>query len=338
MKKRNLSAKKLVKLSGKEFHLYNKFEKKLFKIAKQKKLALAVSGGPDSLALSVLSKVFSVKYKIKLIALLIDHNLRKNSFKEITKVSNELKKFQIKTKILKIKSKITSNLHATARHMRYELMINFCKKNKIKYLLIGHQNDDVIENFYIRLSRGSGLFGLAPIEVIKKYKSIEFIRPLLDFKKKDLSKIASKNFNFILKDPSNSKDLYLRSRIRKLKNQLEKEGLNQDRINSTLANLASAKSAIEHFTRVAEKKYLLKNGKKMTINKKLFINEPYEIRFRVLSNLFLKLSKKDFPPRSKSINRLINLCNGKKISKMTLGGYIFANGHKNVIVFRENRV
>ena len=71
-------------------------------------------------------------------------------------------------------------------------MINFCKKNKIKYLLIGHQNDDVIENFYIRLSRGSGLFGLAPIEVIKKYKSIEFIRPLLDFKKKDLSKIASK--------------------------------------------------------------------------------------------------------------------------------------------------
>ncbi len=102
--------------------------------------------------------------------------------------------------------------------------------------------------------------------------------------------------------------------------------------------MASAKSTIEHFTRVAEKKYLLKNGRKMTINKKLFTNEPYEIRFRVLSNLFLKLSKKDFPPRSKSINRLINLCNGKRISKMTLGGYIFANGHKNVIVFRENRV
>ena len=55
--------------------------------------------------LSVLSKVFSAKYKIKLIALLIDHNLRKNSFKEITTVSNELKKFQIKTKILKIKRK-----------------------------------------------------------------------------------------------------------------------------------------------------------------------------------------------------------------------------------------
>ena len=192
MKKRNLSAKKLVKLSAKEFHLYNKFEKKLSKLTKQKKLALAVSGGPDSLALSVLSKVFSLKYKIKLIALLIDHNLRKNSFKEITTVSNELKKFQIKTKILKIKSKITSNLHATARQMRYELMINFCKKNKIKYLLIGHQNDDVIENFYIRLSRGSGLFGLAPIEVIKKYKSIEFIRPLLDFKKKIYRKLHQK--------------------------------------------------------------------------------------------------------------------------------------------------
>ena len=135
-------------------------------------------------------------------------------------------------------------------------MINFCKKNKIKYLLIGHQNDDVIENFYIRLSRGSGLFGLAPIEVIKKYKSINFIRPLLDFKKKELLKIASNNFDYIVKDPSNNKDLYLRSRIRKLKNQLEKEGLNQDRINSTLANLASAKSAIEHFTRVAEKIFI----------------------------------------------------------------------------------
>ena len=136
MKKRNLSAKKLVKLSAKEFHLYNKFEKKLSKIAKQRKLALAVSGGPDSLALTALSKVFSSKYKIKLIALLIDHNLRKNSLKEVTMVSNQLKKLQIQTKILKIKSKITSNLHATARQLRYELMINFCKKNKIKYLLI----------------------------------------------------------------------------------------------------------------------------------------------------------------------------------------------------------
>ena len=104
MKKRNLSAKKLVKLSAKEFHLYNKFEKKLSKIAKQRKLALAVSGGPDSLALTALSKVFSAKYKIKLIALLIDHNLRKNSLKEVTMVSNQLKKLQIQTKILKIKS------------------------------------------------------------------------------------------------------------------------------------------------------------------------------------------------------------------------------------------
>ncbi len=337
MKKRNLSVKKLVKLSAKEFYLYNKFENRLSKVSKQKKLALAVSGGPDSLALAALSKVFSNKYKNELIALLIDHNIRKNSFKEVKKVAAELKKLKIKSKILKIKNKIKSNLHAQARKLRYELMVNFCKKNKIKYLLVGHQNDDVIENFYIRLSRGSGLFGLAPIADIKNYKSISFIRPLLDFKKKELLKIASNNFDYIVKDPSNNKDLYLRTRIRKLKNQLEKEGLNQDRINSTLANLASAKSAIEHFTKLAEKRYLFKYGKKTTINKKLFISEPYEIKFRVISNLLLKLSKKDFPPRSKSINRLISLCNSKKNSKMTLGGYIFANGHKNVTVLRENR-
>ena len=180
MKKRNLSVKKLVKLSAKEFYLYNKFENRLSKVSKQKKLALAVSGGPDSLALAALSKVFSNKYKNKLIALLIDHNIRKNSFKEVKRVAAELKKFKIKSKILKIKNKIKSNLHAQARKLRYELMVNFCKKNKIKYLLVGHQNDDVIENFYIRLSRGSGLFGLAPIANIKNYKSISFIRPLID--------------------------------------------------------------------------------------------------------------------------------------------------------------
>ena len=82
MKKRNLSVKKLVKLSAKEFYLYNKFENRLSKVSKQKKLALAVSGGPDSLGFVSTIKSFFCKYINELIALLIDHNIRKNSFKE----------------------------------------------------------------------------------------------------------------------------------------------------------------------------------------------------------------------------------------------------------------
>ena len=84
--------------------------------------------------------------------------------------------------------KPTKNIQSIARNARYNILRNECKKNKINQILIGHQIDDVYENFILRLLRGSGLKGLTSFDKVSKYKinDIEILRPLINVEKKDL--------------------------------------------------------------------------------------------------------------------------------------------------------
>ena len=197
-------------------------------------LAVAVSGGPDSLALAYLAKCYSIKNKIKVKYFIVDHKLRKESSLEAKTVKSILKKIDINCKILKWNGKKPSkNIQAEARDKRYSLLANECKKSSIKYLLLGHHINDLFENFFIRLVRGSGLKGLISLSKNAKYKNenLNILRPLLDLEKNDLLNISKKVFNFFIKDPSNINKDYKRTRIRNLLHLLEKEGLDKKKLN-----------------------------------------------------------------------------------------------------------
>ena len=129
---------------------------------------IAVSGGPDSLALTALAKYYSNENKCKIYYVLIDHNLRKNSSNEARSVKKLLKKHQINLNILKNKKLIKKNIQSEARGIRYNLLTTFCKKKKIKTILTAHNLEDQVETFFIRLSRGSGLHGLSSMKQINK--------------------------------------------------------------------------------------------------------------------------------------------------------------------------
>ena len=107
------------------------------------------------------------------------------------------------------------------------MLANECKKNNIKYLLLGHHQNDLFENFLIRIVRGSGLNGLISFNKNTKYRdqNLHIVRPLLNLEKKDLLYISNEVFSFFIKDPSNINEEYKRTRIRNLLNLLEKEGL-----------------------------------------------------------------------------------------------------------------
>ena len=150
------------------YKIYNEFSSSL-KI--KEKLAVAVSGGADSLALAYLTKCYSLKNKIKVSYFIVDHKLRKESSLEAKTVKNILNKIDIQCKILKWNGKKPSkNIQAIARNKRSFLLSNECKKNNIKYLLLGHHINDLFENFLIRLVRGSGLKGLISFNKNVKYK------------------------------------------------------------------------------------------------------------------------------------------------------------------------
>ena len=170
MKRKNLTARKKVKKyklifkDPKISNYYKKFESVIFKVIKDKSFALAVSGGSDSLCLAYFSKIYSLKFNNKIDVLIIDHKLRKESQKEASKVKKILSEKKISSQILTWRGRVPkSNIQKIARDMRYNLLSDYCSKHRIKFLITAHHKDDQIENFFIRLLRGSGLAGLSSI-------------------------------------------------------------------------------------------------------------------------------------------------------------------------------
>ena len=347
MKRKNLIAKRKVKKKEitvknlKIVKVYNKFKKIIFKNVNKKSFAIGVSGGADSLCLAYLSKIYSSELNNKIHVLIVNHNLRKESYKEALKVGKILKKKGMDSKILNWKGKIPkSNIQKKARDIRYSLIFNYCLKRKINYLVTAHHRDDQIENFFIRLLRGSGLSGLASMTENTNYnKKLKIIRPLLNIKKTDLKYITLKYFKNYIKDPSNDNEKFLRVRIRKYRKNMQAEGLNTDNIIKTINNLLSANKAMNYYKNKAFNKhvsFLSKN--KCIINGKIFSDEAQEVVFKSFSDILSLVSGKYYPPRSKKITSLINRLKKTKYNKSTLGGCIIEKKDGFFLVSKEERV
>ena len=172
------------KLKNRKIHqIYKKFEKAL---SINKNFIVAVSGGPDSLALAFLSKIYSIQKKLKVKFFIIDHKLRSESTIEAKYVKKILNKFKINTEILHWRGiKPKSNIQSAARTKRFELLISKCNKLGITHILLGHHQEDLIENFFLRILRGSGLKGLISLSKETKLQNVTILRPLIN-QKKDL--------------------------------------------------------------------------------------------------------------------------------------------------------
>ena len=196
--------------------IFLNFKNKLDRLNK-KKYVVAVSGGPDSLALAALTKAYSYQKKLKFCYILIDHKLRKNSHLEALRTKKLLKKQKINLKILINKKKINKNVQAEARVTRYEILTKYCKKNNIGVVITAHNLEDQVETFLIRLSRGSGLKGLSSMKLLSKIENkVVLFRPLLDVKKEHLINISKNIFGKYIYDPSNKDLKFLRTRVRNL--------------------------------------------------------------------------------------------------------------------------
>jgi len=317
--------------------IYNEFSSSL-KV--KENLAVAVSGGPDSLALAFLTKCYSLKNKIKVKYYIVNHKLRKESSLEAEVVKKVLKKIDIECKILNWNgSKPSKNIQATARVKRYSLLANECKKKNVKHLLLGHHLNDLFENFLIRIVRGSGLNGLISFSKNTKYRGqdLNIIRPLLNLEKKDLLYISNKVFSFYVKDPSNINEDYKRTRIRNLLYSLEKEGLDIKKLKLTINNLKDSDKSIKFYVaRNLEKNSVFLKSKNNYILNNDFFDQSHEIIFRSLTKIIQRLGKKYYPVRGKSIKELIKGINTKSFSKVTLGGCFIKRINKTILISKEN--
>ena len=314
--------------------IYKKFEQSL---NLDENLAVAVSGGSDSLALAFLAKIYSFKRSVKVKFFIVDHKLRKDSSKEAKIVKKILKKFKINLEILTWRGeKPKKNIQSTARKKRYGLMFAQCEKYKINNLLTGHHQNDLIENFFIRMIRGSGLKGLVSLDKKNRIGKKNILRPLIDQKKEKLKFISKKVFNFYIKDPSNDDKKFQRIRIRKLIDSFEKNGFNQKKFLMTIRNLKSSNSVVDFYVleNLNKNTFFYNDDNKMILNKDFFF-QPYEIIFRSLSEALKLVSKRYYFVRGKKLDKMISNIQNNPLFKATLGGCIVEKVNQSIIISKE---
>ena len=314
--------------------IFKKFEKSL---NINEDLGVAVSGGPDSLALAFLAKIYSLKRSIKVKFFIVDHKLRKESTEEARIVKKTLKKFKINLEILTWRGeKPKKNIQSIARKKRYDLIFAKCEKYKINNLLTGHHQNDLFENFFIRMTRGSGLKGLISLDKKNKIGEKNILRPLIDQKKENLKFISKKVFNFYIKDPSNDDEKFQRIKIRKLIESLKKNGFDQKKFLMTIRNLKSSNSVVDFYVseNLNKNTFFYKNDNKMILNNGFFL-QPYEIIFRGLSETLKLVSKRYYFVRGKKLDKMISDIQNNKVFRATLGGCIVEKVNQSIIVSKE---
>jgi len=343
MSKKNsivLNHKNCLSSSEKITNIYLSLEKKILRF-KTNKYLVAVSGGPDSLALAAICKVVELNnIKKKFYFIHVNHGIRKNSLRESKYVKKILSKIGLRSKILIWNSKKPlKNIQAVARENRLRLLIKACKSINTKNLLIGHHEEDLYENFFIRLFRGSGLKGLSSFgEVNNNFNGISILRPMIGLSKENLIYISKKVFKFYVSDPYNLDIKFKRSRLRKLIPEFIKEGLDSKKLKLTINNLKSSDLAINYYVeKNIENNSKFLKGRNCYILKDTFFYEPKEIVLRSLLIILNQISGRFYPPRGKNIISAIENLISKKVNKMTIGGCIIENFKKTVVITKETR-
>jgi len=314
--------------------IYKKFENNL---PNKTNFITAVSGGSDSLALSFLAKIYSIKNSIDIKYFIVDHRLRKNSTLEAKHVQKKLKDFSIKLNILTWKgAKPKKNIQSIAREKRYELLTDIAKKYKIENILLGHHLDDLFENFFIRILRGSGLKGLISLDKETHNNQIKLIRPLIEIDKKDLIYISNYVFETYIQDPSNEDEKFKRVKIRNFLKQLNLEGFDRKKFSLTIKNLKFANLSIEFYTKKnLENNVTILRQKNIVILKENFFSQSSEVVFRSLTKVIKIVGKKYYAVRGKKIDKVIDLIRAKSSFKVTLGGCIIKKVNETVILTKE---
>ena len=314
--------------------IYKNFENSL---DTNQNFVVSVSGGADSLALAFLAKIYSFKKKLNPKFLIIDHKLRSESSKEAKLVKKVLERFFIHADIVSWKGKKpTKNIQSSARNKRYEFLFEYCDKFKIDNILIGHHIDDLFENFFIRMLRGSGLNGLISLDTKSKVGNKNLLRPLLNQSKEDLVYISKKVFNFYIDDPTNNDEKYLRTRIRKFISDLQNNGLDKNKFLKTIKNLKDSNFVVDFYVKqnLFNNTFFSKKNNQLILNKNFF-QQPNEVIFRAFSESINLIGKRYYSVRGKKLDRVIDNIKNDKFFKVTLGGCIIKKVSQTVIISKE---
>ncbi len=320
------------------------FNNKIAEIFAQKTLpksfAVAVSGGSDSLALTLLLKEFCDQNSIKLFAVTVDHKMRKESSKEAVKLNKILQKKHITHQVLEIDlDKVPQkNVEAKLREQRYEILYNFCKINKINHLFLGHIESDIAENFLIRLFRGSGLDGLSAISENSQYKKINLIRPLLQFNKDSLQSFLRDKKLKWFEDESNKDEKFLRNKIRNFFNSFEEKNIIQKRIKLASEEISRMRDFFDYIMLEKARNIIKFKEDLFLINHKELKKLEEKFALKIIALSAMEVSGKQYKPRLKELKLFYSyLIENNKIKPRSFYGCIIENYDDTYLILKPQK-
>lgn len=267
-------------------------------------ILVAVSGGPDSIALMhLLARWSAAAPRPRIIVATVDHGLRREAAEEAAFVAREAKALGLPYRTLIWQGpKPASGIQEAAREARYRLLVQCAHEEGASHLVTAHTQDDQAETVLMRMARGSGLTGLGGMRRERDRDGIRHVRPLLGYPKSVLLDLCRReNWPFVT-DPSNADERYARVRWRKLMPSLAAEGLTAERLARFAERMTQAEEALDAKARGA----FTRSGSRideegLSINAVPLSEEPFEIALRLLA---LALAQAGIDLRGARLQRL----------------------------------
>ncbi len=301
------------------------------------RLAVAVSGGADSLALAVLAAAWARARGGAVTALTVDHRLRPQAAAEAAQVGSWMERHRIAhVTLVRTGPAPQANVQAAARAARYRLLEAWCAAQGALHLLTAHHREDQAETLLLRLARGSGLDGLAGMAAIAERRACRVLRPLLTVERARLAATLTAQRQEWLEDPSNDNPAFARVRFRRAAAMLAGEGLSSARLAATAARLARARAALEaavarHLALCA---WIHPAGFAWLDGARL-VAAPQEVGLRALGAVIAAVGGVALPPRLAALERLYRAVAGPLAAGRTLGGCRILPRRGRVLICRE---
>ncbi|MGC4251110.1 MAG: tRNA lysidine(34) synthetase TilS [Sphingobium sp.] len=276
------------------------------------RFGVAISGGPDSMALLYLSaRAFPGRVE----SATVDHGLRPESADEAAMVGGWCAARGIPHAILHPDAPRTGNLHDWGRGQRYALLEAWRGERGLDWLFTAHHADDQLETMLMRLNRGAGLGGLAGV----RPRMGHVLRPLLNVRKGALQALADAEGLPHVLDPSNADPRFDRSRIRAAL--AEADWLDPQAAARSAAALGEAERALNWTVDSLAERHVRREGEGWRLEQTGF---PREIQRRLLLRMLAQAAPDAPPPRGDSLDRAIAAAAmGRKAS---LGDWLLIGG------------